>query len=443
MRVFISLLLVFVLSGVVLSQPIQQQEQQGYQQESAPKFGFGLSFGTVVINGVTYFQVKGQPDFAIGKFGVGLDINLEFDANWNIRATEWNSWQAILSKIRYLRWAQKGEKPVYFKIGQIDDGRIGNGFIMNNYDNNVNYPNIKKFGIAFDIDLDYGGIETFVDNIFDFDIIGLRPFARPLYGTQIPVLDGFEIGGSVVMDLDPLNPIPPKDYPYQFSDSPNSTNRVFIFGVDVGLPLIQLQPVFNMEWYADFAYILGKGTGEATGLKGSILSFIPYNLELRILQPKFLPSFFDSLYDAERYIIIGNTYLTKYDLLDGITNGYFGWLFTSGVSFEKIATFLVTLEDSFDDTTYPRMRITLNIDRELTKIVAFSLVYDRKNIDEFRDIYTTESVDAILLTKISYKVSDMVSIVLSYRRTFDWFEEGGQKVLKPLESTSVSTEISF
>lgn len=419
------------------------QDQPQQSSGDSPDFGFGLSFGTVIINGVTYFQIKGAPDFSIGKFGVGLDINLEFDGSWNLRTTEWNSWQAILSKIKYLRWGTKGEKPVYFKIGQIEDGTIGNGFIMYRYANNLNYPNIKKFGIAFDLDLNYGGIETFVDNIFDFDIIGLRGFARPLYGTGIFLLDGLEIGGSVVMDLDPLNPAPPTNSPYEFSDSNDSTNKIFVFGVDLGLPIINLAPVFDMKWYVDTAYILGKGTGEATGVKGSILSFIPYKLEIRYLQPKFLPSFFDSLYDAERYIIVGSNYITKYDILDFITNSYFGWFFVSGVEFEKIAKFNINLEDSFDDTTYPTMRLILSIDRELTKMVGFDFVYERKNIREFKDIYTTESTDAIILTKLSYKVSEMVSIVVNYRRTFDWFEENGQKVLKPLESTSISTEISF
>lgn len=409
-----------------------------------PKFGFGFSFGTVVINGITYFQIKGQPDFSFGKLGVGLDINLEFDGNWNLRTSEWNSWQAILSKIRYLRWGFKGEKPIYFKIGQIEDATIGHGFIMQNYANNLNYPSVKKFGISFDLDLDYVGFESFVDNIFDFDIIGLRGFVRPLYGAQIFLLDNIEIGASIVADIDPFNPAPPTNSPYEFSDNEASKGReIYIAGADLGLPIIKLDPVFNMNWYADFAYIFNKGTGESTGLYGSILSFLPYRFEIRYLQPKFLPSFFDALYEAERYISFSNTYISKYDLLDGITNSYFGWFFSSGVSFEKVISLTVNIQDSFDDTTYPEMRLTFHLDKELTKIIAFDFNYYRKNIREFKDIYTTESTDATINTRLYYKVSDMVGIVVNYTRTFGWFEENGQMTLKPLESTTISTEISF
>ncbi|MEN2998792.1 MAG: hypothetical protein ABDH28_07150 [Brevinematia bacterium] len=441
----IFLFLVLVLVVPVFAQEAEQSQQQPQQgsAESGPGFGFGFSFGTVVINGVTYFQIKGQPEFSFGKFGAGLDISLEFDGNWNLRMSEWNSWQAILSKIKYIRWSSKGDKPVYFKIGQIEDAVIGNGFVMYGYNNNLNYPNVKKFGISFDLDLDYVGIETFVDNIFDFDIIGLRLFSRPLYNSGIPVLDNFEIGVSGVMDLDPFNPPPPQEAPYQFSDSEASTNKVFILGVDSELPLIALDPVFNMKWYADFAYIYNKGTGESTGVKGSIMSFIPYRLEVRYLQPKFLPSFFDSLYEGERYIRVGDSFVSKYDLLDVISNQYFGWFFISGVEFKDIASLSVNIEDSFDATTYPTMRLKLHVDRNLTKVVGIDFVYERKNIVEFRDIYTTESTDAIILGRISYKISDKVNLVVNYRRTFDWFDEGGQKVLKPLESTSISTEISF
>lgn len=445
-KLFVLLVILFLSSSLVFAQESSVQEGDQSQplssQEGAPKFGFGFSFGTVVINGITYFQVKGQPEFSIGKLGVGLDLNFEFDGEWNLRTTEWNSWQAILSKIMYLSWGSKGDKPVYFKIGRIQDAVLGNGFIMYNYNNNLNFPNVKKFGVAFDIDFDYVGIETFVDNIFDFDIIGGRLFIRPLYGTKIFLLDMLEFGGTFVADLDPLNPVPPLDSPYSFSDS-TVDKRVFVVGGDLGLPILKLDPVINLKWYADFAYILDKGTGEATGFFGKILSFIPYRFEIRFLQPKFLPSFFDALYEAERYVIVGTNYITKYDTLDYITNGYFGWFFLAGVSFEKVASFIVNMEDSFDDTTYPTLRVSLSIDREVTKIIGFSFNYERKNIKEFKDVYTTESTDSIILTKLSYKVSEMVNLIVEYRRTFDWFDEGGQKVLRPLESTSISTEISF
>ncbi len=428
-----------------VSGEVSQASQQSSQQSSGegPDFGFGLSFGTVVINGQTYFQIKGQPDFSFGLFGVGLDVNFEFDSSWSLRTTEWNSVQAVLSKIRYLRWGNKGTKPVYAKIGQIADATIGNGFIMWNYANNVNYPNIKKLGIALDLDFDYVGIETFVDNIWDFDIIATRLFARPLFGSQIPVIDMLELGGSFVADLDPLNPIPPTNSPYQFSDDPNS-KPVFEVGTDLRVPLVNLQPVFNMVFFGDFAYILNKGTGESIGFFGNVVSLVPYRFEVRFLQPKFLPSFFDSLYDLQKYRIVGsNTYVTKYDDLDNITNSYAGWFFSSGVSFEKAVSLLVTIEDSFDDTTYPRLLLRFSIDKELSKMVGFDFIYDRRNIRELRDIYTTESTDAIVNARLTYKVSDNVNLIVNYTRSFDWFEENGQKVLKPLENTTISTEISF
>ncbi|MGC8870348.1 MAG: hypothetical protein ACP5PT_04575 [Brevinematia bacterium] len=442
--VVVAMLLILSSFAVAQENITNSDNTSSSTSDESPKFGFGFSFGTVVINGVTYFQIKGQPDFSFGKLGIGLDINFEFDGDWKLRATEWNSWQAILSKIKYIRWGLKGEKPVYFKIGQIEDATIGNGFIMYNYANNLGYPSVKKFGIAFDLDLDYGGFESFVDNIFDFDIIGLRGFARPLYGSQIFLLDGLEVGASIVADLDPFNPAPPTNSPYSFSDSDVSKGReIYIAGADLGLPIVQLDPVFDMRWYADFAYIFNKGSGEATGLTGSVLSFLPYTFEIRYLQPKFLPSFFDPLYESERYLVVSNTYISKYDLLDNITNSYFGWFFSSGVSFENIVSFSIDLQDSFDDTTYPEMRVKFHLDKEVTKIVAFDFTYDRKNIREFKDIYTTESVDATISSRLYYKVSDMVGIVVNYTRTFGWSEENGVMVLKPLESTTISTEISF
>jgi hypothetical protein len=444
-KLFIFLILILLLTPIyyAFSDEATQTSEQS-SGSSGPSFGFGFSFGTVVINGVTYFQINGKPDFSIGLFGIGLDINLEFDGNWKLRETEWNSWQAILSKIRYVRWAYKGSKPLYVKVGQIEDATIGNGFIMWNYANNLNYPNMKKLGIAFDLDLGYGGFESFVDNIFDVDIIGLRGFARPLYGTDIFLLKELEIGASIVGDTDPFNPIPTNS-PYNFSDSELSKGReIYIAGGDLGLPIVNIPSIFDLKWFVDFAYIFNKGTGESTGFKGTIISLIPYRFEIRYLQPKFIPSFFDTLYESERYVMLSSSnLLSKYDLLDNITNSYAGFLFTTGVSFDTNISLLVTIDDSFDDTSYPHMILRFHLNRSLTRIINFDFVYERKNIKEWRDIYTTESTDAVINAKLSYKVSDMVNIVVFYTRSFDWFEENGQMVLKPLESTAISTEIQF
>jgi hypothetical protein len=135
------------------TEDVTEQLQQDIVNEATsnlPSFGMGLEFGTVTINGTNYNTIHLQPDLKIGKFGIGLDVNFEFDADGRFRSEDWTGWQNILSKIMYLRWGQKFDKPVYVKIGNIDDFTIGHGLIMYRYSNMLNYPGTKTLGLAFD-----------------------------------------------------------------------------------------------------------------------------------------------------------------------------------------------------------------------------------------------------------------------------------------------------
>jgi hypothetical protein len=404
--------------------------------EGAPAFTTGLQFGSMMINGTNYNSIRLQPDFSIGKFGVGLDLNFEFDATGNFRTQEWSTWQSILSKILYIRWGQKAAlnpatDPVFVKIGSIADFTLGHGLAVYRYSNMLNYPDIKKMGLAFDMDLGYVGFESFVGNIFDWDLMGMRVFGRPLYNSGIPMLDTLMIGATWSADLDPKDPVPPASTPYDFTDSPLSV-PLSVYGFDASL-IVLANPVIDMLTYVDFVGISGKGTGEFLGVIGKVISFIPYRFELRILQPKFVPNYFDTFYDGER--------ANKYAMLDTITNGYGGWLFSSGVSlFEDKLVLTLQIEDSFGDTTKPILTAQLLVKKELLQKFAFKFAWIRQNIEKFGDIFSYVSVDSILLTDIEYYVTDTLAIVLNYKRTFKLDANG---VPQEFVSTAISTKMAF
>jgi hypothetical protein len=413
------------------SEPAQSTESQNPKApDNGPHFGFGFQFGAMVVDGVGYNTVRLQPDFAIGKFGVGLDLNFEFDGNGNFRVTEWNSWQAILSKILYIRYGFKGD-PIYAKAGGINDFILGNGFIINRYSNMFNYPAFKKIGLAFDLDLMNFGFESMVDNLFDFDIMGLRAYYRPLMPFDIPLFSKLEIGATAAADLDPDNPLPPANQPYNFSDS-NTGKTIFAYGVDLGLPIVSL-PFYTLRAYAEFAGIAGKGTGELLGVGGKIVTIVPYKLELRILQPKFIPSYFDAFYDAGRSL--------RYNSLDLIMNGSVGWLFDTGLSLlgDKLI-WDFQIEGQFDPGSKPMLTTTFSISRDVLKIIGIQFTWIRKNLSNYYDIFIIEDANSILLVNIDYGLSDNLVINANYKRTFT-VDANGQ--IKPFTSTTISTGVRF
>ena len=138
------------------SQESASDTEDTSDNQTSPKLGLGMEFGNLNVGSVNYFTMRLQPDLAIGKFGVGLDVNFEFDAQGNFRTTEYSTWQAVLSKIVYVRYGVKGE-PVFAKLGGISDFTLGNGTIVNNYNNRLNYPSVKKIGLEFDLDFKISG----------------------------------------------------------------------------------------------------------------------------------------------------------------------------------------------------------------------------------------------------------------------------------------------
>ena len=193
-----------VLTVLALSLPVAISAE-----EAEGGFDFGLNLGIGAdsfyiddtIGYVTYQKLTVAPDIAFGKFGIGLELTLHYtftdeagvdpirvEGDWiPDPALGQNYLDVYLPKFKYIRYGFKGD-PLFVKLGSIEDGTLGNGFIMNNYDNTLFLPERRIFGLAFDLDgalfnFPYLGLETFVGNVARFDVLGARLYARPLAGT--------------------------------------------------------------------------------------------------------------------------------------------------------------------------------------------------------------------------------------------------------------------
>lgn len=166
---------------------------------------FNSSFGFTQIGDQQYVGMRLQPELAIGKLGVGLDIPLLFNLeDGSLRTEEFERGVGALRLIRYLRYGVKKRDPLYIRMGDITGAYLGYGILMNNYTNSISFER-RKLGLNFDVRVaDIFGVEgVYSDlNVSSLNLLGIRPYVRPFAKMPIPVVRSLEFGGSYVTDRD-------------------------------------------------------------------------------------------------------------------------------------------------------------------------------------------------------------------------------------------------
>jgi len=418
---FSMLLCMFVL---VLS-PLASQSQD--EDTGGMDFNMTIELGARTFNEedssgdteqITYQSLSLNPEFIFGKVGIGLGITLNYrfvdddgDSTFEIREEDWvpeddkSFFDLYLPIFRYIRYGYKGD-PFYAKIGSIEDGTLGTGFIMANYANTLFLPETRIVGLALDLDgnlinFPYMGVETFVGNLAQFDVVGSRLYIRPLISTSLPVINAIQFGATYAADTEP-------ETNYDFSTLTEDPDTVSMFSFDYIQPLLDKESI-TLSFYGDMAFQPGGdelNSGLLVGMGGRMLRFIDYGLNTFFLNDNFVPFYFDGTYDLYRE--------AKYAIYSGIEEipGYSGWQTLLGFSFlEDAFSFQTSLDASFSpdadrESTLPHLRSTLTVGEGLLPGIFFDVTYDKKYINDFDELIEPE--DAVILANLNYKTGPAV-----------------------------------
>jgi hypothetical protein len=282
----------------------------------APAFGMSMIIGYVPL----YSQASGQmeswqhlgfsPELTIGEFGIGLNLDFNFRFNsgasgdsFEIRQEDWvvNDFAGFLAtylpKIRYVRYGTKGA-PLYLTFGDINNGRLGNGLIVNGFDNTLHQPGQRVFGMSFDIDgrlfdFPWIGLETMVGNFAAWDVLAMRLYSRPAAKSGVPLMEGLQVGVTLAIDTNP----------YYFSPvasvkANTAASYAGLWGLDFLTPILA-NDFLSLNLLGDFA-LQNTRFGTQVGAGGSIIKVFSYQAMLRIGSPAFIFGYFDKLYDLQR-----------------------------------------------------------------------------------------------------------------------------------------------
>jgi len=430
--------MVFLFAGFCLGQ------WYGYRpttDESVWDGGLGMTW----IDNQAYYQISFQPDIAIGKFGFGLNINLLYNTeNGKFYSQEWKDRRTgktdYMRIIRYARYGRKGD-PFYAQVGALDAARLGHGFILNFYNNQIAYED-RKIGLSLDMDFGLFGFESVANNLARMEVIGGRVYIRPMHQSEVPVLKRLAFGATAVQDVDP--------------DSRRSTDDgVTVWGVDAELPLIKSE-ILTTLLYADHAKIQDYGSGQTIGFRTDFSALwgflgLNFNVERRFMGKEFIASYFGPFYEVLRYStlgelidfyrslggdisgipseflpIISNIPVNQKMLLPMMTEKRNAWYAGLDLNFFKLIRVLGYYQKVDNHKNSGALHLGAGLSQNIPYF-TMEATYDKRGIETFKDIRTLD-VRSVARVGVGYKVKPYLLLYMDYIWNFVWDEQEGQYV---------------
>ncbi|MDP8201404.1 MAG: FecR family protein, partial [Candidatus Tenebribacter burtonii] len=191
---------------------------------SSGPFNMGGGVGSVMLGDEIYTQIRLMPEITLGKFGLGLDVDLLIDSNGNVRKEDWDDFEDYVNKIYYLRYGERGDT-FFGRLGGFKSYTLGHGLVMKDYSNMLRYPEHKQIGIQLGGNLPVAGMtaEIFTANAVKNEILGGRLTIKPLSNMDISLLNNLVLGGTVAHDRNQIKGLldsDDDDYPNYFDDYP-------------------------------------------------------------------------------------------------------------------------------------------------------------------------------------------------------------------------------
>jgi len=402
----------------------------------------GAYFGYTNIAGQDYIGLRVQPELNIGKFGVGLDIPVLFNmATGAFKADEYKDGVAWLRLIRFLSWGVKKRDDLYIKVGDISGAYLGYGMLINNYSNSISYEK-RKIGAEVDYCWnDFVGIEVIYSDfdVSSFNMLGIRPYVRPLSFTGIPVLKTWDVGISMVTDRDNTGPMVATD--------PNSVTNYFLgtggamngFAVDMGITLLNIRPArlvlygsgamlaknkstglqtalndsiqSGTQVFADKAQAYGDGYGISVGLDfrfkilGNVLR-VDSRIERMWYTDNFIPQFFDYNYEVNKDARILSLVTAEQKA------GIYGDLGFSVLQKIRVSGGLM-MPDRLDETNPALLRLELDASKLISKVILKGS-YIKGGLTTFDDVFMLDGRSQMYV-RAAYKILPFLVAGVDYR----------------------------
>jgi hypothetical protein len=398
----------------------------------------GVGLGTTSFGKVQYARIDPIVELNFQRSGLNMafgaplnfflvdrdeTVDKAFSGAGELRKADWDNPSDYLQVIRLFQFGGK-EQPFFLSLSQLDSSSIGHGGVMRRYAANLDVDRHRLSG-QFDAYNDYGGFELYVNDVAAPEVLGMLTFIKPgrFIGDDRP-LKRLSIGAHYTADLgapkslacsrevsfttlkDPNgDPNDPEDQCVEAGQQgffevneetklPKVTTKDLVQFVGAS---IEFKPVrtesADLKPYFDFTQMIGHGSGMSVGLLGRFNvgrtkhSNFRIRAEGRTFDSNYIPSYFDILYEIDRYVSIQavnaeNEATTKLDYLERLQGGErrFGGYFEATYSLRNWFAVTTAWEQA---TAKASKSVLVHFEMPASKWLTLFLTYVKRNFDSF------------------------------------------------------------
>lgn len=441
--------------------------------------GVGLS----KVDSTNYYLLELNPSYSIGgktwAFDAGIDAPLRYrTSKIAFRSQDYETFTQVLSTLHsnyaYLLNTKKFSLVFNGGFSQINNATLGKGSIMYGYNNSPSYEN-RRNGVSMDIAYNVSGYlndnaasaKLFLSDITSGGIFGLGFEGSPLklFGGRkgkldLPVLKDFNIGFNFASDFNKNAGITKV---YYRTDTTGGITRYFQTGVEdagamslvntYGEMVLFGKQTFSAYIYGEYSKIVKFGSDASAGIDlvartEDNKNYFSFTFQRRYQKGKYLPTYFNGLYENDRYqLITDNTNLAPPQLLSKASQLDTVQELKGSTFFSIYGMFMKTFVAY---ATYQKIDKG-DLGGELYLVASFPNIDDRfsiyagyykRRINETSEMFTFNE-NAYFFGQASYILSDIVVLSLSYQQTFAAVRDANNNVIGYSAQKRFTPQVNF
>ncbi len=351
--------------------------------------------------------------------------------NTRVRQEDWDEPGDFLKILHYLMIGGK-EREFYLTIGRNNPVTLGHGTLVRRYTSNLDVDHTRTTA-ELDLYNDYAGMEAFVGDVTSPTVVGALFFVKPgaFIGPGRP-LKRLSIGVSTVADVAAPERLETVEGPSgQELVSVDSTGnpvfrdtRLTAVGVDAEIKVVRTAHA-DVKPYVDHSMFLGHGSGTSLGVLArftmgeDLVSAMRLRLEARTFDSDFMPGYFDTLYEFQRFQYVTEANAddqtmapTKLAWLEAQADGPRRYGYYLEATYALVGYFAVSaaLEDSTED--YGKTMV-LHAEIPASKYFTFFLTYMHNRTGSFSIPFEFDEDNEVFFW--AWRVKLLPILALNYR----------------------------